>query len=106
MHDGMELFFWTCALGAAIAIPFSLRKSRLACGGWFAFYLLGYSILSAQGHYAADAEGTRRWMPSRCVQEVRAKGRQQTTLSPLGGFFLPFVQVDRIIFHPSKEPGE
>ena len=104
MQDVIQVFVWMCALGAAVAIPMSLRKSAFAFVGWFAFYFLIYWHLSSNGHYAPDMfAGRSRWMPMLC-DTIKQKGpREVPALNGMGAFFAPLVFVDRIVIHPAKE---
>lgn len=104
IQDVVHLFFWMCALGAAIAIPASLRKSAFAFLGWFALYFLIYWHLTLNGRYASDATtGRSRWMPAHC-ETVRVKqNREVPALNGMGAFFSPLVFVDRLVLHPPKE---
>ena len=104
IQDVIQIFVWTCAIGAAIAIPMSLRKSAFAFVGWFAFYGLIYWHLSTNGYYAADTlSGKSRWMPAHC-DTVRVKNRREVpALNGMGAFFAPLVLLDRVIIHPGKE---
>jgi hypothetical protein len=93
-----------CAMGAAIAIPMSLRKSVFAFVGWFVFYGLIYWHLSTNGQYAHDTSaGRSRWMPMYCDTTRVKNNREVPALNGMGAFFAPFVLVDRIILHPAKD---
>jgi hypothetical protein len=104
IQDVIQIFVWTCALGAAVAIPMSLRKSAFATIGWFAFYFLIYWHLSTNGRYAQDLTANRsRWMPLHC-ETTRQKGKREVpALNGMGAFFSPMIAFDRLIFHPAKE---
>jgi hypothetical protein len=103
IQDVIHVFVWTCALGAAVAIPASLRKSSLAFVGWFAFYLLIYWHLSTNGNYAADpVAGRSRWMPMHCDTTRVKNSREVPALNGMGAFFAPLVLMDRLILHPAK----
>jgi hypothetical protein len=104
IQDVIQIFIWTCAIGAAVAIPMSLRKSAFAFVGWFALYFLMYWHLSKNGFYAPDATSGRScWMPAHC-DTVRIKGKREVpALNGMGAFFAPLVLVDRVIVHPAKE---
>lgn len=104
IQDVIQIFVWVCALGAAVAIPMSLRKSFIGFTGWLALYLLIYWHLSTNGSYARDpVAGRSRWMPLHC-DTVRQKGpREVPALNGMGAFFAPLVFVDRVMIHPAKK---
>jgi len=104
IQDVIQIFVWICALGAAVAIPMSLRKSVFATVGWFAFYLLVYYHLSSNGSYMPDlASGRSRWMPAHC-DTTRTKGQREIpALNGMGVFFSPLILMDRVIIHPAKQ---
>jgi hypothetical protein len=104
LQDVIYIFVWTCALGAAVAIPMSLRKSAFAFLGWFALYFLIYWHLSTNGYYAADSiTGRSRWMPAHCDTMRVKNNREVPALNGMGAFFAPLVLVDRVVIHPAKE---
>jgi hypothetical protein len=93
-----------CAMGAAIAIPMSLRKSVFACLGWFVFYGLIYWHLTTNGQYAQDmSAGRSRWMPMYCDTTRVKNNREVPALNGMGAFFAPLVLFDRVILHPAKD---
>jgi hypothetical protein len=93
-----------CAMGAAIAIPMSLRKSVFAFLGWFVFYGLIYWHLTTNGQYAQDISANRsRWMPMHCETTRVKEKREVPVLNGMGAFFAPLVFFDRIILHPAKD---
>ena len=90
-------------MGAAIAIPMSLRKSVFAFVGWFVFYGLIYWHLTTNGQYVQDrSAGRSRWMPLYCDTTRVKDKREVPALNGMGAFFAPLVLVDRIILHPAK----
>ena len=104
LQDVIHLFVWMCALGAAVAIPMSLRKSAFAFIGWFALYGLIYWHLTTNGQYAPDMNaGRSRWMPLHCDTTLIKNKREVPALNGMGAFFSPLVFVDRLVLHPAKE---
>ncbi|HEX7860027.1 MAG TPA: hypothetical protein VF773_06875 [Verrucomicrobiae bacterium] len=104
IQDVIQIFVWTCALGAAVAIPMSLRKSVFAVFGWFALYGLIYWHLTTNGRYAQDiSAGSSRWMPAHCETVKIKEKREVPALNAMGIFFSPLVLVDRVVLHPPKE---
>jgi hypothetical protein len=92
-----------CALGAAVAIPASLRKSAFAFLGWFALYFLIYWHLTTNGHYAHDPiAGRSHWMPAHCDTVLLKNNREVPALNGMGAFFSPLVLFDRLVLHPAK----
>ena len=107
MQDVLTVFVWTFALGAALAIPMSVRKSASLCIGWLAIYALAYTYLSMNGRYAQDTFATdSRWMPMLCEKVVVQGTREVTKLNGMGAFFGPLVLVDRVIVHPTKDASD
>jgi hypothetical protein len=105
VHDVLQVFIWTFALGAALAIPMSVRKSAFLCLGWLVFYSVAYWYLSMNGRYAADSfGGESRWMPLYCERIVSQGPREIPKLNGMGAFFAPLVWVDRAVIHQSKDP--
>lgn len=101
--DVFQVFVWICALGAALAVPMSLRKSRVACLAWLSLYLLSYWYLSLHGRYVGSLQANR-WMPLYCEKTIQKGAQKSTKLNALGAFFSPLVWVDRTAVHPNKEP--
>ena len=104
-QDVIQVFIWICALGAAVAIPMSLRKSKLASVGWICFYLLAYWHLSTNGRYV-QSRAIDRWMPMHCETVLNVGTQEKPALNALGAFFSPLVFVDRMVIHPTKEPNQ
>jgi hypothetical protein len=103
-QDVAQVFIWTFALGAALAIPMSVRKSASLCLGWLALYTVAYWYLSMNGHYTQDNRATEsRWMPMHCEKIVFHGSREVPKLNGLGAFFGPLVWVDRAVLHPPKD---
>jgi hypothetical protein len=103
LQDVLQVFIWTFALGAALAIPMSVRKSAFLCIGWLAVYALAYWYLSMNGHYAQDslaADGN--WMPMHCEKIVLHGTREVPKLNGMGAFFGPLVWIDRLTIHRPK----
>ncbi len=107
LQDVLQVFMWTFALGAALAIPMSVRKSAFLCLGWLAIYGLAYWYLSINGRYVQDrvAEPTR-WMPLHCEKVVSHGNREVARLNGMGAFFAPLVLADRVLVHRPKSGVE
>jgi hypothetical protein len=103
MQDVVQVFIWTFALGAALAIPMSVRKSAFLCIGWLVLYTVAYWYLSMNGRYAPDASANTRWMPMHCEKVVSRGAREVSKLNGMGAFFAPLVWADRLIIHPARE---
>lgn len=96
-----------CALGAAVAIPMSVRKSRFLCAGWLGLYAVSYFYLTSNGNYAEDLSTySHRWMPMHCGKVVMDGNRELPRLNMMGAFFSPLVAVDRLVVHPGKPMTE
>lgn len=107
MQDVLTVFIWTFALGAALAIPMSVRKSAFLCIGWLVIYSLAYTFLSMNGRYAQDTFASdSRWMPMHCEKVTLHGTREVAKLNGMGAFFGPLVLVDRIIVHPTKDASD
>lgn len=104
MQEVLTVFIWTFALGAALAIPMSVRKSAFLCLGWIVFYGVAYAYLSMNGRYAQDAfAGNSRWMPMHCEKVVKQGNYEIPKLNGMGAFFAPLVLADRIIVHQTRD---
>jgi hypothetical protein len=104
MQEVLTVFIWTFALGAALAIPMSVRKSAFLCLGWLAFYAVAYAYLSMNGRYAQDTfAGNSRWMPMHCEKIVVQGPYEIPKLNGMGAFFAPLVLADRIIVHQTRD---
>jgi hypothetical protein len=105
-HDVLQIFIWTFALGAALAIPMSVRKSAFLCLGWLAVYTLAYWYLSINGRYAQDSASLdSRWMPLHCERIVLHGMREVPKLNGMGAFFGPLIWIDRLAIHRPKPPS-
>ena len=103
VQDVLQVFIWTFALGAALAIPMSVRKSAFLCLGWLAVYTLAYWFLSMNGRYAQDSAAQEsRWMPMHCEKIVFHGKREVSKLNGMGAFFGPLVLIDRVTIHRTK----
>ena len=103
VQEVLQVFIWTFALGAALAIPMSVRKSAFLCLGWLAVYALAYWYLSMNGHYAQDSAAQEsRWMPMHCEKIVFHGTREIPKLNGMGAFFGPLVLIDRLTIHQAK----
>ena len=98
------VFIWFCALGAAVVIPLSLRKSRLAFLIWFALYIGTYALLSSRGQYvpAGPPSFRNHWIPLNCAASPNPRRPLKFSLSPVGAFFLPLIWIDRALVHTTK----
>ena len=107
MQEMFRVFIWMCALGAAVAIPMSVRKSRALFAGWLTLYFVAYYFLTSQGRYVEDLSSySHRWMPMSCEKIVMDGTREIPTLNMLGAFFSPLLFVDRLAVHQSKAMTE
>ena len=107
MQDVLTVFVWTFALGAALAIPMSVRKSASLCIGWLVFYSVAYWYLSMNGRYVQDtATNNSRWMPMLCEKVVVQGTREVAKLNGMGAFFGPLVLIDRVIVHRTKDASD
>ena len=105
-QDVLQVFIWTFALGAALAIPMSVRKSAFLCLGWLAIYSLAYWYLSMNGRYAQDTVASDgRWMPMHCEKIVMHGTREVPKLNGMGAFFGPLVLIDRLVIHRPQPPS-
>jgi hypothetical protein len=103
IQDVVQVFIWTFALGTALAIPMSVRKSAFLCIGWLTLYTVAYWYLSMNGQYAQDTlAGNSRWMPMHCGKIVYHGSREVPKLNGMGAFFAPLVWADRVIVHRGK----
>lgn len=99
----LTLFFCVVAGGAAVALPLSLRKSKVALLFWLALYLGSYAILSEHGQYVPNGSPSRgltqSWYPAYCGDSRIIGVREQPYLNPIGYFYLPLVGFDRLVLH-------